>query len=180
MENRKRTNIVLVVMGALILMEMITSIISVIEHGIISAMSLSAIASLVFIAIYGFILYKKPHGNILKYAMLLLALAQVLNYADCLKMGYIEEYISIIGLISAGIVVYVSGRLNRIEQNKYLLMIALILELFNAIFSIVKYANFISVAFVITYLFESIAILTLMIAYFVRYKEHKEAGLTDK
>ncbi len=116
----------------------------------------------------------------LKYAMLILAASQMLRYSNYLSAGVIAEYLNILVLLSSGVLIFVAGRLNRIEQNRYLLIVALLARLIAGIIGIAHDGGVAPVLFLITYLFDAVEILTLCCAYFTRYQEHKEAGLADK
>jgi len=63
-------------MGILILAEMVITSNAV---ALDALTYIPIIVSLVFVALYGLWLYKQPHGNILKYAMLLFAASIILN-----------------------------------------------------------------------------------------------------
>ncbi len=171
-------NVWLHIMGVLILSELTATVLSLII-GAGGVMSEIIIVPMVFAILYGFWLYKKPHGNMLKYTMLLLALAQILQHARLLILGNTEGYVAIIGLLCAGVIIYVAGRLNRIEQNKYLLIAVAIITFVCTILDIVPDIGKYSPILLFSYLYEPIMVLALMIAYFTRYKEHKEAGLQD-
>lgn len=129
-----------------------------------------------FYALFG---YKKTHGNLLKYLFIIFALSLILNVC----FGNVAA--NTIGMISAActclaalILVYVSGRLNRIEQNRFLLLIAGILLLATTILPIIMDGFNINGFF--NACSSQIMILTLGFAYTARFEEHKAAGLEDK
>ncbi len=178
MEKKTSKNIWLIIMGVLILAELAASVIHLINGGNVLN-DVIAIIALAFTALYGFWLYKKPHGNMLKYAMLLLAAAMVLNSAECLIKGYNAPAIHVIRLFFPGLICYVAGRLNRIEQNKYLLIFATICYCIISFISFGQKVGKLNAVLLFRFFYEFITLLTLTIAYFVRFKEHKEAGLMD-
>jgi len=134
--------------------------------------------SLVFTGLYVFWLYKIPHGNMLKYSMLLFSIANIISGTVFLLVGTKIEIIRI--LASAG-VCYCAGRLNRIDQNKYLMSIIGVAFLTVSVYWVSIWAMDSDVSIFNTFgrLNSTINYITLMIAYFVRFKEHKLAGLID-
>lgn len=177
-KNSVLTYLLMAIMGVLIVFEIVVSIVNISTNGVLA--SICPIVSLIFVALYGLLGYKKPHGNMLRYAMLILAFAQMLHYSHLMQMGIVAEYINIVGIITAGIIIYVAGRLHRIEQNKYLLAVVLAAELIAGVICIIQDNGVMPVTFYVTYLFDAVSIIPLMISYFVRFKEHKEAGITEK
>jgi len=172
MDKKISKNILLTIMGVLVLIELVLGIITISENVFVSIFKL---IPLVFVALYGFWLYKKPHDNMLKYTMLILAVGQII-YAIA---GWNNFYNQTVRILAMAIIIYVAGRLDRIEQNKYLLLISLIVQLMRCIIvATIAHAQF-TPLYVFTWFSGVFATITLMIAYFVRYKEHKEAGLTD-
>lgn len=173
---KKKQNVLLIIMGALILMSIAITACSISSSPVLCSLGLIV---LIFVALYGFVLYKKPHGNLLKIAMLLFAAVYIVSAILIASQGIGIVALSIIGTLAASAIIYGAGRLNRIEQNKYIFVVADIiffaLELYTAITCPAG-------SFVGTFVFFNYFIIftTLLIAYFVRYKEHKEAGLTDK
>jgi len=179
MEKKTSKNILLAIMGVLILLELFAAIASFSSLNFIA--SSCAIVALLFVALYGFWLYKKPHGNMLKYSMIILAASIIVNAAKCIQMNYNPLYIHITRLLSAAMITYIAGRLNRIEKNKYLFVIgvvALFVVDFMGIIPNIGSEYFTFFVF-LRFVYDAVTLLTLMIAYFVRYKEHKEAGLMD-
>lgn len=176
MEKKKETNILLIIMGLLIVL------MGVAVACTVSGFWLPAICvlvALVFVALYGFWLYKKPHGNMLKYAMLLTAVANIITDAYLISTNCGSLVVHIISLLAAAAVCYGAGRLNRIEQNKYIFVITDIVFLIVAvIWTIQTSPEFPFLIFVKLYVY-FVTFTTLIIAYFVRYKAHKEAGITD-
>lgn len=177
MEKKTSKNILLAIMGVLILAELICGILTLGEGGLF--IEISSLISLAFIALYGFWLYKKPHGNMLKYAMLILAVSQILIAISCVDIGVGNAYGCTALVFSSAILVYVAGRLNRIEQNKYLLLIAFAIQFVCDLLDVISCADQFTFVYKCVSFSIPVATLTLMIAYFVRYKEHKEAGLMD-
>ncbi len=178
-EKKISKNIWLHIMGVLILAEIVVTILSLMGGQDDTLICIGTIITLVFTALYGFFLYKKPHGNMLKYTMLLLAAFMVFNAALCLKNRYNSSLVHILRLFIPCIICYVAGRLNRIEQNKYLLTFATVATLVLDIIPVILCIGNFNASWLFRIFWDVIILITLMIAYFTRYKEHKEAGLQD-
>ncbi len=181
MSNKKTSkNIVLTIMGVLILAEIGIAVYACICNAA-PVYQLVNIVALVGVALYSFWLYKKPHGNMLKYAMLLSAFSIVFSKVLAMHLWGDTIIEGLLPITTACLLCYVAGRLNRINQSKFLLPIILAVLLVCCIIDWVsisvepEYAT-------IRYLqapHQFITVLTLCCAYFTRYKEHKEAGLQD-
>jgi len=175
MKKKTLKHMLLAVMGALIIVEIIVRMIMIKTNTFAGIMQL---ISLVFSALYVFLFYKKPHGNMLKYAMLVFSFANILSSSYLLMTGNTYQ---VVKLLAAAAVCYCAGRLNRIDENKYMLP-ALGLFFFWVSVSGVRAdienqaAN---VFTILTRFNNTVNYFTLVIAYFVRYDEHKEAGLAD-
>jgi len=178
MSNKKTgTNVALAIMGVLILILIALEIYSLSTPNLIFFCDLAA---LVCTALYGFFLYKKPHGNMLKYTMLIFAASNLVIAIQMLWYNVGSAYVHAISLVIAGMLCYVAGRLNRIEQNRFILLIALVLFVIRSVASLILFPT---PSFITNFTIcgqPIIMFLTLCCAYFVRYKAHKEAGLADK
>jgi len=174
---KKKQNVLLIFMGLLIMAELVitTSVVT------LDALTyIPIIVSLVFVAFYGFWLYKKPHGNILKYAMLLFAVSIILNAVVAAYNNWGAMYHQVLRLFASASICYCAGRLNRVEQNKMILPIAELLLIVYAVAGASSAVGNVSSLSILIFFSYPITLLTLMIAYFVRFKEHKEAGISDK
>ncbi len=182
MSNKKTSaNVALIIQSILVLALLVMTLFSLKEETLLSVINL---VILVFAALYGSFLYKKPHGNMLKYAMLLFSGSIVVS--SSLYLCIVPEMTSgikaleVTHLIAAFVITYGAGRLDRIGANKYLFSLALLMF---AVPSFMVAKNFMAADNPIIYLlkafYNTILFLTLCCAYFTRYKEHKEAGLAD-
>ena len=181
MDKRNQKNILFVIIGVLLLAEIANLVYDSITRTLFTYNLLSLI-EIIGVALYVFWLYKIPHGNMLKYAMLLSALSIVVHSVSAIYQHGDMPVEVFPPILAACLLFYVAGRLNRIEQNKYLLPIIVIVLLVSCIIEWTHISTN-TVNMVSKYLKvprHFISVLTLMIAYFVRYKEHKEAGLIDK
>ena len=156
------------------------------------------IAGFVLVNCYLFFGYKKPHGNLLRYAMLgfvvLLILGSLTDYTrgmdnianaivngTLVKRGgaeYTPATLNICRAIEATttslaimLISYLSGRLHKLEKNKVLFVAILVVMIARAL----SYVR--STPILIDHLSETFMWLTLALSYFFRYDEHREAGL---
>ena len=127
---------------------------------------------------YAAVGYRKPHGNLMKYLFLMFAvccLGGVVSItAEQTVIDTIYNYLRGIVVL---LVAYVAGRLDRFKQNVRLMSVIGILMLISSAVVCADYTDTLGFLFSFTYF---VLWIDLMIAYILRYKEHKEAGLTDK
>jgi len=119
--------------------------------------------------------YKKPHGNLLRYQMLMFATTMVLD-VSC--FANISLYV-LLRSMTILLISYIAGRLNKINQNKVLMPIVLLMIFASGCLT-VKNLPTDDLINSISYFMDSLVWIVTCAAYFVRYKAHKEAGLTDK
>ena len=179
MEKKTSKNILLIIMGVLFLVEIVNLVYDSITRELF-AYNLLSLLEIIGVALYVFWLYKMPHGNMLKYAMLLSALSIVVHSVLAIYQHGDMPVEAFPPILAACLLFYVAGRLNRIDQNKYLLPIVALVLLVSCI---IEWTQFSTDANILSKCIKAprhfISVLILMIAYFVRYKEHKEAGLVD-
>lgn len=163
--------------AVLTLMGLVSSLYGIIiRKYIVCAADVAVFAMLVYYAVLG---YRKPHGNLLRYAMLLYS-ASLLFYLNQIIMmsGGKAQPSAVICILAMMTVVYVSGRLNKFEKNKYLM--PLVFLFLGAVFaiSIKRRVNpgFFSIAGSLCPVIEWADI---CLAYFLRYREHRDAGLRE-
>lgn len=131
---------------------------------------------------YMFVDYKVPHSNLLKVLFLLHVLELILDFwlflANNAKTLDIAD---LLVLLSIAIVAYVSGRLDRYKENISLLIIAAIFAFISGIMGLSVFADRIISPFNLVGPFgKFIVLLSLIVPYVLRYKAHKDAGLSDK
>lgn len=128
--------------------------------------------------LYAILGYKKPHGNMLKYLFIAFATALALNI--CLGKA-VENTVSAITTIftclASLILTYISGRLNKIGNNRVLLILTGVL-LFAASMLPIFGGNFI-INGLLNSFSPLIMLFALGFAYTARYEEHKVAGLEE-
>ena len=130
-------------------------------------------------AFYTLFGYKKPHGNLLKFIFFVFAITLVLNACiGGVGTSVVSLIVAIFACLSALLLTYVAGRLHKVEQNRFLLvvtgallLVSQILPSFGIPFNFAPFANALT---------PLIVLLALGFAYTARYEEHKAAGLEDK
>lgn len=126
----------------------------------------------VAILYYALIGYKKPHGDLLKYIMVIFAI----NVACYALTNYVENvYISYCYVFAALLIAYACGRLDRDLQNKYILLIVFIIFVFGKITA----SAFVKEEFTLlslTRYSEIIEWFAIMVTYLTRYEKHREIG----
>ena len=144
---------------------------------------------MILILYYMFIGYKKPHGNLLRYLFIGEAVFATFCFwhvgAVMIPDRALSWYDACV-LASILLLTYVSGRLNKYNENKVLLGISLIFSLIadiaisTTILVSLPIDSIKELAALLAPFGKDIMILALGISYISRYKEHKEAGLADK
>jgi len=128
------------------------------------------------IAAYTFIGYKKPHGNMLKYLYLLYACSLLASLASNVIYGTV-----LYALLTATVILivgYIAGRLDRIGQNRILMLVVLVIELY--IYGVAVMVFKPSLFGALGVVSPLIMWIDLCVAYLTRYKLHKLAGLVDE
>ena len=166
---------------------------------------------------YAFVGYRVPHGNLLKYTILVFALLLVITVAinpsyygstagpdggaeaplasdgealpapvgapdapekPAARSPHQEKQDNLLELVFLGatliLISYMAGRLNRINENRYIACLALLLLLLRALLADAG-DRFLPAGFN-----EFNMWLVLNCSYILRYKEHREAGVLDK
>ena len=132
--------------------------------------------------------YKKPHGNLLRYTFLLLSVACINGLIDTavdLTLTpdfHVNAQLVILGLdgLSAVLIAYVAGRLDKVKKNCPALLLITAMQIAIAVLFVSIYENWGNFVFLIWDFSTCFLWIDLMVAYLIRYREHKEAGLTDK
>ena len=181
----KKTKVGIIISIVLSVLLLITSVISTIRSfsaGRMSAGIHACLGILIELIIIWYVLtkYKQPHGNSLRFAYFAFALD--IGLIGIIDMGGSELYVTkIILFIAALIIAYISGRLNKIEKNKKLLVLVGLLLLACAIIRFVNIGDSHLTMFrTIGYIAPMARLFALGFAYTARYEQHKEAGLEDK
>lgn len=166
------------------LIGLVTTVISIVSY--IESVNL-CMDFIIYIAIlfYAVVGYRRPHGNLLRYSMLLFAVDLIFALLASINLNVKTSIILFsLALILVG---YVSGRLNKIESNKYLIVVILLILIAASSFnmpiylaSIKQEQTTIELYSIIANIYNCVIIwIALASGYFIRYSEHKEAGLSD-
>ncbi len=126
--------------------------------------------------------YKKPHGNLVRYLMLVLALVTAASIHQML-LDYRELpwQVLLSGAVAAVLIGYMAGRLHKVKKNIIVVVIVTALLLIRCFWPLKLQYNAISVFYVLDRSTTLLAWITVVLIYFFRYKEHREAGLlTDE
>lgn len=131
----------------------------------------------VMYALYG---YKKPHGNHMRYLLLTYVVYEgiILIRSISLQPTYLITVYLLIIVLST----YMAGRLDRYKQNLAISIIVSILQVV-VIYYFVNLAityNYLSILSFFSYIGHITIWLAITASYIIRYKPHKQAGLTDK
>ena len=196
MENKKKLStgaiIGIVVLAVLSLAALISYIVMTVEYcsGVHRLFEIVA-TSVLFIAVayYAIAGYKKPHGDLLRCVFLVFSAKNfVAIISDILFLTEHSEFSQlgiILGIILRGISIiltaYVSGRLDKVKKNAVPLAIVLISHLANVLLWYFMFYRVECSVFEILYISTSLIFcIDLIIAYVLRYREHKQAGLADR
>ena len=144
------------------------------------------VASVILIVLtfyYAISHFKVPHGNLLKYLFLAFSVIVFVGLINndtaaalVRKTDYINQILRGIVVISSA---YIAGRLDRIKENSILLIVNAVILLGTSVMNIVAVheTKIIPILYLSSFF---ILWIDLAVAFILRYKEHKEAGLADK
>ena len=181
---KKSTKIGLIVSAVLLLAVLINNafiLVKAFQFGFTPPAVLAIVDTVMcaIILLYAFFGYKKPHGNMLKYAFFVFAGYVALQGTVVLAA---ESALVLGGLtvLSGLIIAYVAGRLHKIEKNTFLLLFAGLLLLAREIVGFATSFVVPDVSVIIGTVTPIVTFAALSFAYVARYEEHKAAGLADK
>jgi len=128
-----------------------------------------------FYAIWG---YRKPHGNLLRYLMLVFDATLLIALYFCLS--YYNEITIAVNAFTIALVAYMAGRLNKVKQNIIIVIFVLLLFCYSSnamlIYTKEQMGSSITIVDKISMYAPVLMWLSLSLAYFTRYLQHKEAG----
>lgn len=171
MSNKQKTGIALI-----FLLTVIGFICCFFNFGIseVKVVSICTMAIYALDIFYVAVEYKRPHGNLLKYLMLVFAVSLIPAVVLQIKMGTIPNVVILI--ISIVMISFMSGRLDRINENKYFCAIVFLLLLATRLITVIKYNVALNFTYGITIFSHVIQWFILCCSYIVRYQQHKDAG----
>ncbi|MBQ9517329.1 MAG: hypothetical protein IJR60_04565 [Eubacterium sp.] len=181
MENRK-TKLEGLLVALVAIAGLVVSIISFVQritHSVPFTTFILVVLYYIFVFLYGVNGYKKPHGNMVRYLMLILAF-----YIASSVIVLFERWDNIPSIIFAAsnfaavLIAYMAGRLNKFKKNIVVAVIVTILLLIKSFWPMGDvHLNFYPL-FVLDRTMPLFMWATVMLIYFIRYKEHKEAGIS--
>ena len=130
---------------------------------------------------YGVYGYKIPHGNLVRYLMLILAAYNVFNVTVSIYRWYKLPWVVLVaGNLAAMFIAYMAGRLNKFKKNIIVAVFVTVLLLVECFWYVKIPGVEISVLYYLDRCLPIFMWLTIMSIYFFRYHEHTEAGLSAK
>ena len=130
-----------------------------------------------FVFYYGIAGYKKPHGNIIRYLLLILAFYVASSIIIMVERWDVSWIVFAASNFAAVCIGYMAGRLNKFKQNIVLAVVVsalLLVKSFWPVHGLDAYSLFVLDRTMPVFMW-----ITVMLIYFFRYHEHKEAGIAD-
>ena len=116
-----------IICGILTAFGIVASIISI-ARGAKGIWIVSDVVCLVVSALIGYYAfngYKKPHGNLLKYLILIFTVIPLINVYQLVQLG--QGWIAVTRAIIIGLLCYTGGRLHKVKQNIFFMSIVTVL-----------------------------------------------------
>jgi len=174
MDKKKSNNTgVCVVCGIITVFAIVANIISLCDGsgGLWILLDVLYIALSVMIFYYAILGYKRPHGNLLKYIILLYAGMRLISVYGYAHIGVAWRAVN--NAIMLGLICYMAGRLHRVKQNLIIMIIVAILIVIAVVTGFME-------GFVTIGTFTTLIIwIDICVAYVLRFREHHLAGLED-
>ena len=134
--------------------------------------------------------YKAPHGNLLRWLFFLFSLNCLGGMAEeiigAYRFGMMEQNMGEVMLlvmliaVSAVLTAFMSGRLDHIRGNVVCIIIITAAQLVKSVIFLSQLGGDYSILGVLLNFSTFMLWIDMAFAYILRYREHKEAGLTDK
>ena len=170
--------IAIIVIAALNVLSLVCNLIFFKGH--LSTNIILSVSMFIASGIYAFSAYKKPHGNFMRYLLLVYTLIGSVIFVQLCKNQ--ESYMNILDVVMIILMAYMAGRLDHYKQNivicamvlaKTLLVSANLITAMNSLGRLSFVTFFSSIG-------STTCWLSIAASYIIRYKPHKEAGLEDK
>ncbi|MBQ9228709.1 MAG: hypothetical protein IJ168_07760 [Eubacterium sp.] len=146
-------------------------------NSLVSIRSFSLIAVYYgFVFYYGIFGYRKPHGNMVRYLLLILAVYIAYSITVMVERWDISWIIFTASNLAAVFIAYIAGRLNKYKKNAVWAVIITALLLVKSFWPIETTGLNFYILFVLDRTLPLFMWVTVMFIYFFRYKEHKLAG----
>ena len=128
---------------------------------------------------YGLIGYKKPHGNMVRYMMLILAIYVAASVITQINVWGASWPVILSSSFAAMAITYMAGRLNKAKKNIFVAVLASLLLLVRCFWFLDQpdLSGADIALFVLDRCQPLFMWLTIVLIYFFRYREHQEAGL---
>ena len=184
-KNLKKGTKVGLIVSAILLLAVLVNDVFAISQAFASGVNDAAIMLItdsvmsLLVLLYAFWGYKKPHGNMLKYTFWVYAIYTALQgtVEIASRSGYVLGDL----LVLAGLTIaYISGRLNKIEKNIFILIIVGLFLVARTITNCVIFPAVFGFTDLFGRLTPIITFAALGFAYVARFEEHKAAGLEGK
>ena len=132
------------------------------------------------VAIYALFGYKKAHGNMLRFIFFMFGVYVVVSaiIRDVNMVGAQENICHVMSGFATIMIGYIAGRLDRIEKNRFLMVIVGVFMLVARVIIFVAFPS--NVIRFIGVMEQLIVWAAICLAYTARFEEHKAAGLADK
>jgi len=178
MEKKKLNILALSCIVLIVLVNLVSLLMFLVENFTIAILILVVAACIehVFVIYYVLSGYKKPHGNMLRYLMLAYAVTLGINLA--VFPAFFTQLDLILSVASLMLIPYIAGRLDKTNQNKVLIPLVFVLLIISEAVYLIDLPSPSILIYVRTF-GQALEWFAISAAYFVRYKEHKEAGLED-
>ena len=132
----------------------------------------------VFVFYYGIYGYKKPHGNMVRYLLLILAVYIAYSITIMVERWDISWVVFTASNLAAVFIGYIAGRLNKYKKNAVWAVIITALLLIKSFWPIETTDLNYYILFVLDRTLPLFMWVTVMFIYFFRYSEHKSAGVS--
>jgi len=129
-----------------------------------------------FVLYYGIKGYKKPHGNMVRYLMLILAVYIGASVITTIYTLHASWPIVLASIFAAMFMAYMAGRLNKVKKNKPVALFVTVMLLFRFLEQPTM-SGADTALFVLDRCSPLFMWLTIVLIYFYRFREHKEGGL---
>ena len=131
-----------------------------------------------FVFYYAIAGYKKPHGNMVRYLLLILALYLVTSVIVLDERWEISWVILAASNFAAVFIAYMACRLNKVKKNIFLAVLITALMLVKSFWPMAGANLDVYALFVLDRTIPLFMWATVALIYFFRFKEHKLAGIT--
>lgn len=155
------------------------SLVSASEDNLNMGNDIASVVMYLLVLFYAVSGYREPHGNIMRCCFFLFAVADavfVISAVTAESVSLVQLSADLLAIILSA---YMSGRLNRFDQNRYILLLVAILLAVRAVSGACAQPSLTILGRILPYS-PFLLWLCLSIAYAIRFKEHKDAGAKER